>query len=186
MAILQQLFGNMLLMGSRYPDVVVNQEALMFESCYTPDDVAHVLRHRYGFPVELAACRPVVICGCHIGAVTMPMELGYRVLSLLGDPVPIVANPRDTAWTFLLATAFPPLGGGRQTRRLAEHGVVVHDRGHRVLMPVADNGFGWHWASEPLPGPLRLPTRAQVLDAVDTVVGMVSAQVCGRELPVPG
>lgn|GEM_PF-2565251 len=145
----------------------------MFESCYTPDDVAYVLRHRYGFPIELVARRPSVTCGHHLGAIAVPMELGYRAVDLLADrqAAPVVANPRNTVWTFLVAPALTPICPG-QHRRLAGHGIVVHDRGHRVLMPVSDGGFGWRWAREPAVGALCLPSRAEVLDTVDLVLRM--------------
>jgi hypothetical protein len=155
---------------------------LVFESCYTPHDVAHVLRRRYGLPVELDAYRPTIVCGCRVGALSMPMELGCRVLNLLpGQPVPVVSNPRDTIWTFLVGPAFPPLGS-RTVRRLAEHEIVVHDRGRRVLMPMSDSGFGWRWASEPAPGALRLPSRSQVLDAAEPLLAMGPVQLGRREV----
>ncbi len=150
----------------------------MFESCYTPDDVAYVLRHRYGLPVGLKAYRPTIVCGSRIGAISMPMELGYRVLNLLPDrPVPVVGNPPDTIWTFLVGSAFPPLLA-RTVRRWAACGVTVHPRGHRVLMPMSDSGLGWRWACAPDAGPLRLPSRRQVFDAAELLLAMGSVQSC--------
>ncbi|WP_216897083.1 hypothetical protein [Nocardia alni] len=150
----------------------------MFESCYTPDDVAHVLRNRHGLPVELEAYRPTIVSGSRIGAISLPMELGYRVLNLLPDrPVPVVGNPPDTIWTFLVGSVFPPLLA-RTVRRWAARGVTVHARGHRVLMPMSDSGLGWRWACAPEAGPLRLPSRGQVLDAAELLLAMGPVQTC--------
>ncbi|MEV0296351.1 hypothetical protein [Nocardia sp. NPDC050710] len=145
----------------------------MFESCHTPHDAAHLLRHRYGLPVELAALRPTVTCGSHISAVDMPAQLGYRVLDLLDErhPAPAVANPRDTAWTFLVAPPQPStLLKPEQIRRFADHRVAVRSIGQRVMLPVSDRGHGWRWASEPRRGTLRLPPRTAVLDAVERLI----------------
>ncbi len=153
---------------------------MVFESCCTSADVVHVLRLRYGFPIDLVAHRPTILCGERVGAVSMPIHLGYRVLDLVVDrPVPVVSNPRDTVWTFLVGPAFAPVGPYR-LRRLAECGIAVHDRGHRVMMPMSDTGFGWRWACEPAAGALRLPPRVQVLDAAESLLDSGPIQVgCG-------
>ncbi|MFF0493615.1 hypothetical protein ACFYTQ_31735 [Nocardia sp. NPDC004068] len=135
----------------------------MFESCYTPADVAYLLRCRYGLPIEFVAARPAVICGPGIGAVTMPTDLGDRVLGLLDGRSPVVANPRETAWTFLVAPGPPDRTSPRTPRNPA---VIVHAPGYRVLMPMSDHGFGWRWACEPIAGPPRLPSCGRVLDLV--------------------
>ncbi|WP_280263012.1 hypothetical protein [Nocardia wallacei] len=148
----------------------------MFESCYTPVDIAHRMRIRYGFPVELVGCRPSVVCGFGIGAIDMPAGLGHRVHVLLrSEPsLPVIADSRDAVWTFLVDVSRPwfPLGSHR--RPLAEHGVALRRRGQRVLLPLSDVGHGWRWASQPTPGLLRLPSRATVLDAADLAIDMTA------------
>src|SRR5690606_1154555 len=96
---------------------------------------------------------------------------------------PAIRNPRDTMWTFLVRP-FGPIGPARR-RRLAEAGITVRERGRRVILPVADNGFGWRWAGEPAPGRLRLPPRTAVLDALDPVGGALDP-VGGALDPVGG
>src|SRR5690606_36531245 len=134
------------------------------------------LRRRYGFPVELDSYRPTLVCGPRIGAIDVPAEVGITVLARLSAspaglerPAPAIRNPRDTMWTFLVRP-FGLLGAARR-RRPAEAGITVRERGRRVILPVADNGFGWRWAGEPAPGRLRLPPRTAVLDAPDPVGG---------------
>ncbi|MGV9676661.1 hypothetical protein ACWDSJ_15395 [Nocardia sp. NPDC003482] len=157
----------------------------MFESCYTPADVAYLLRCRYGLPIEFVAARPAVTCGPGIGAVTMPVDLGDRVLTLLDERSPVVANPRETAWTFLVAPGPPdqaprvhnalvPGPPGRTSPRTPrDPAVIVHAPGYRVLMPMSDHGFGWRWACEPIAGPPRLPSCGRVLDLVAEATGGV-------------
>lgn len=149
----------------------------MFESCFTPVDIVHRMRTRYGFPVELAGCRPSVVCGFRVGAIDLPAELGHRVYRLLRSlrSLPIIADSRDTTWTFLVDASRPVSPLGARQRRLAERGVVLRRRGQRVLLPVADAGPGWRWASEPTPGALRLPPRTTVLDAADLAIDLTTA-----------
>lgn len=153
----------------------LHQRGTVFETCYSPHDVAHLLRHRYGLPVELTQSRPTVVCGAQLDAVDMPAHLGSRVLSLLQDRHigPVVANPRDTVWTFLVAP--PP----RPTvvRDLTAHGVVLRASGRRVMLPMSDHGFGWRWAREPRPGALRLPAGSAVSAAVARLTGSASDSI---------
>lgn len=139
----------------------------MFETCYTPHDVAHLLRHRYGLPVELADSRPTVVCGRELDAVDMPACLGSRVLDALHDRHvgPVVADPRETTWTFLVAPAAPP-HAATHLRTLTANGARVRPSGRRVMLPMSDHGFGWRWAREPHPGALRLPQSSQVSAAL--------------------
>ncbi|MEU8895697.1 hypothetical protein AB0C65_07555 [Nocardia sp. NPDC048505] len=140
---------------------------MIFQSCCTPVDIAHLLRRRYGLPVELADNRPMLRCGTRIGAVDMPATLGRRVRTLLpAEPsVPIVSTSRDRRWTFLVEPAHPGCPD-----RLAPHQVVPRPSGRVVLLPVTHAGPGSYWASEPTPGPLRLPGQATVLEAARRVV----------------
>ncbi len=138
----------------------------MYQSCRTPHDVVHLLRHRYGLPVELAERRPVLVCGGRVEAVDMPADLGCRVLSRLDcqQSVPVVADPRGAVWTFLAAPPFMAISPDRH-RDLATRGARVRPRDRLMILPMSDREFGWHWASPPRPGPLLLPALREVLDA---------------------
>ncbi|MGF6885136.1 hypothetical protein ABIA39_003289 [Nocardia sp. GAS34] len=149
----------------------------MFESCYTPTDVAHLMRFRYHLPAILAAGRPAVQCDVRIGAVDMPVHLGAQVLGLLGGrhSVPVVTNPRDTVWTFLVASHPDRALDAQRAHRLSDYGVTVRRPGQRVLLPMSDNGFGGRWASKPTPGRLPLPPRSTVLDAIGALLDEAAA-----------
>jgi hypothetical protein len=151
----------------------------VFESCCSPHDAAHLLRHRYGLPVELIGHRPAVVCGSRISAVDLPATLGCHVIGLLGDQpsLPVVANPRDAVWTFLVTPPWPPTPPSTHSpQRLADAGVIVRLRGQRVMLPVSDTGHGWRWASEPSSaGALRLPTRSSVLEATELALELITA-----------
>ncbi|MBH0776462.1 bifunctional DNA primase/polymerase [Nocardia bovistercoris] len=138
----------------------------MFETCYTPYDVAHLLRHRYGLPVELTAARPTVVCGPRLDAVDMPATLGSLVLGVLNDRHigPVVADPRGRRWTFLVTPPAPT--NTEHARILSAHGASVRADGRRVMLPMSDHGFGWRWACEPRLGARRLPTGAAVSAAL--------------------
>ncbi|GAB2445338.1 hypothetical protein [Nocardia tengchongensis] len=141
----------------------------MFESCCSPHESAHVLRARYGLPVELYADRPLLTVGVAVGALTLPEPLGRQVLHRLSwlPATPVIADPRDRRWTFLVA---PPLPNHPVPQRLQiflrGHSVTVPESGSRIMLPTSDQPPGWHWANEPQPGELRLPYRAMVLAAV--------------------
>ncbi|MBB5912624.1 hypothetical protein BJY24_001491 [Nocardia transvalensis] len=139
----------------------------MFESCHSPTDVAHLLRARFGFPVRLFAGRPFLSCGGRVDAVSMPAELGRQVRERLraAPATPAVADPRNRRWVFLTATP-QPYYDVTQHLRLTAYEVAVLTAGRRVMLPASDYPLGWHWASEPVPGPLLLPARAMVLRAV--------------------
>lgn len=145
---------------------------LMFESCYTPVDIAHLLRHRYGLPVELTADRATVVCGPRIGALDLPSALGRRVLGLLADTCPpVISDQRDTQWTFLIEPLMPS-----SAPRFIDLGVVPRRAGRRILLPMSDSGFGCRWASRPRPGPLHLPAGSDVLDAIERLNPVPSPQ----------
>ncbi|QIS16648.1 hypothetical protein [Nocardia arthritidis] len=138
----------------------------MFESCHSPHDIAHLLRHRYGLPVQVIAGRPMITTGSILGAMVMPAELGQRVLAAVepGYSTPVVADPGERTWTFLVD---PVLSVDVEVRRdLAEHHVTVVPSGRNVMLPATDSPLGWHWAGEPESGVLRLPPRAAVIAAV--------------------
>lgn len=141
----------------------------MFESCCSPHESAHLLRARYGLPVQLYADRPLITVGAAVEALTVPEPLGRRVLARLDwlPSAPVIADPRDRRWTFLVT---PPLPNHLVPQRLRlflqSHAVTVPERGSRILLPADDRPCGWHWANEPEPGRLRLPHRAMVLAAL--------------------
>ncbi|WP_245562776.1 hypothetical protein [Nocardia araoensis] len=147
----------------------------MFEGCHNSQEVAHLLRHTYGLPVQLLAGRPTITTGSIIGALVMPPELGRKVLVQLdrNHTAPVIADPGERAWTFLVTPPSPARPVEVAVRRcLAGHGVTVVPGGRMILLPSSDSALGWHWAGEPAPGVLRMPPRAAVIDAVHEVVGL--------------
>ncbi|MFC9893451.1 hypothetical protein ACFVMC_07135 [Nocardia sp. NPDC127579] len=147
----------------------------MFESCHSPHEIAHLLRRRFGLPVQLLAGRPMITTGSVIGALVMPPYLGGEVLGAL-DPelqAPVVADPGNRTWTFLVTP--PSLGKPVDTAvrsQLAAHQVTVVPGGRFVLLPTTDSTLGWHWAAEPAPGTLRLPPRTAVIEAIHRVIAL--------------
>ncbi|MFC9996803.1 hypothetical protein [Nocardia sp. NPDC127526] len=141
----------------------------MFESCCSPYDSAHLLRVRYGLPVEVFADRPYLTIGRTVEALGLPADLGRHVRDALAHrpATPVIADPRDRRWMFLVA---PPLPYHRVPaplqHRLLAHGVSVPQSGTRIMLPRTDGPGSWHWACEPVPGPLVIPHRATVLSAV--------------------
>ncbi|SUE31679.1 Uncharacterised protein [Nocardia farcinica] len=150
----------------------------MFERCHTPHEAALVLRHRYGLPVQLLAGRPVVTTGSVLGAVVMPPALGRDVLVTLATPfpVPVVADPGERTWTFLVTPPSPAAPVDVRVRRgLAEHRVTVVPGGRHVLLPTTDSPRGRHWVGEPDPEVLRMPARSSVIEAVHRVTSLPAA-----------
>lgn len=151
----------------------------MFESCCSPHESAHLLRARYGLPVEMFADRPFLTSGPQVEAITLPAELGRQVLERLQlgrqmpegpeylPQSPVVADPRGRRWTILTSPPLPyhPLPQQLQ-RRLLAHRVTFPQPGSRVMLPTTDQPLGWHWICEPEPGALRLPHRTVVLGAI--------------------
>ncbi len=150
----------------------------MFERCHSPNEAAHLLRHRFGLPVQLLAGRPVVTTGSLLGGVVMPPELGRKVLATLDRQMtaPVVADPGDRTWTFLVTPPSPVTPVDVHVRRcLAGHQVTVIPGGRHLLLPSTDSRLGWHWAAEPAPGVLRMPPRSAVIGAIHQVTGMRAA-----------
>ncbi|GAB4584887.1 hypothetical protein [Nocardia sp. IFM 10818] len=141
----------------------------MFESCCSPYDSAHLLRVRYGLPVQVFADRPYLTTGNTVETVCLPAELGRRVRDALAHrgATPVIADPRDRQWRFLVAPPIPyqPVPDALQ-RRLSAHGASVPQPGTRIMLPRTDGPGGWHWACEPAAGPLLIPRRTTVLSAV--------------------
>ncbi|MEV0249572.1 hypothetical protein AB0H76_23430 [Nocardia sp. NPDC050712] len=145
----------------------------MFESCHSPHEVAHLLRRRFGLPVQLLAGRPIITTGSILGALVMPPHLGCEVLGAMDSDLraPVVADPGNRTWTFLVTPPSPVKMvdiGVRQ--HLAAHQVTVVPSGRFILLPTTDSLLGWHWAAEPAPGVLRLPPRSAVIEAVHRVI----------------
>ncbi|WP_157101243.1 hypothetical protein [Nocardia shimofusensis] len=135
-----------------------------------------MLRARYGLPVDLESHRPTLVCGARVGAIDIPAQMAVPVLDALTTAAtteeisaPVIRNPRDTVWTFLIRPVGPITAA--QQRHLAECGITVRARGRRVILPVTDSGFGWRWVGEPTPGRLRLPQRATILATIDRMGG---------------
>ncbi|GAA5102918.1 hypothetical protein [Nocardia iowensis] len=144
----------------------------MFERCHSPLEIAHLLRHLYGLPVQLVAGRPMVTTGSVLGAIVMPPELGREVLAALDhtNAAPVIADPGARSWTFLVAPPSPARPVEVPVRRsLAAHQVVVIPGGRNIMLPTTDSPLGWHWAAEPTPGALRMPPRTAVINAVHQV-----------------
>ncbi|MBL1078308.1 hypothetical protein JK358_28265 [Nocardia sp. 2] len=140
----------------------------MFESCCSPYESAHLLRARYGLPVELFADRPLITVGAAIEALTVPEPLARGLHARLAwlPATPAVADPRDRRRTFLLAPPMPYRPVPQRLRRfLHANGVTIPLPGSRIMLPVSDHPSEWHWVSEPESGALRLPPRAVVLAA---------------------
>lgn len=141
---------------------------VVFESCCTPVDIAHLLRRRYSLPAEPAVGHVTLVTGADLGAVDMRADVGASVLSLLQEQaaLPVIADPRNRTWTFLVDVSRSragELGPSHGTQFLE---VSVRALGSRVFLPMTDTGSGWRWVREPLPGRLRLPALSEVLDAV--------------------
>ncbi|MEV4241437.1 hypothetical protein AB0J47_40470 [Nocardia sp. NPDC049737] len=136
-----------------------------------------MLRHRYGLPVQLLAGRPMITTGSILGALVMPPDLGQKVLAALDRTftAPVVAEPGERTWTFLVAPPSPAVPVEISVRRcLAGHYVTVTPPGRHVLLPTTDSPLGWHWAGEPTPGVLLMPPRSAVINAVYQVTNMRS------------
>ncbi|WP_067852528.1 hypothetical protein [Nocardia shimofusensis] len=147
----------------------------MFESCHSSQEAALLLQDQYGLPVQLLGGRPVVTTGSVLGALVMPPDLGHDVLEALNCsyPVPVIADPGERTWTFLVTPPSPNAPVDVRVRhRLAEHHVTVVPGGRHILLPTTDSDRGWHWAAEPTPGALTMPARSAVIDAVRRVTSL--------------
>ncbi|WP_069161411.1 hypothetical protein [Nocardia altamirensis] len=142
------------------------------ERCPTSLEIAAILRHRYGLPVQLIAGRPMVTTGSILGAIVMPPELGRKVLATLDrtHPAPVIVEPEECSWTFLVTPPIPARPVELAVRRcLAGHQVTVVPGGRHIMLPTTAATPGWQWAGEPAPGALRMPPRAAVITAVHQV-----------------
>lgn len=100
----------------------------MFERCHSSKEAALLLQDQYGLPVQLLGGRPVVTTGSVLGALVMPPALGHDVLEAMNCPcpVPVIADPGERTWTFLVTPPSPMLPVDQQVRQeLAEHHVTV-------------------------------------------------------------
>ncbi|WP_230464797.1 hypothetical protein [Nocardia seriolae] len=148
---------------------VAHPEVPMYESCCSPHEAAHVLRARYGLPVEMYADRPLLTIGAAVEALGVPRTLGEQVRERLSwvPSIPVIADPRERGWTFLIAPPLPYHPVPQRLRIFLQgYGVTLPGRGSRIMLPTSDREPGWHWVSEPEQGRLRLPHRAIVLAAV--------------------
>ncbi|WP_433560866.1 hypothetical protein ACQP1O_24765 [Nocardia sp. CA-151230] len=141
----------------------------MFESCCSAYESAHLLRARYGLPVELFADRPYVTTGRELDAIVAPANLGEQISARLSDlpTTPAIVDPRNRFWIFLISCTQPALAVPEEiTSSLASRGVSFPGPGTRIRLPITDRADEWRWAREPLPGRLRLPDRIQLLDVI--------------------
>ncbi|RJO76827.1 hypothetical protein D5S18_11385 [Nocardia panacis] len=141
----------------------------MFELCRSPHDIVDLLRYQFGLPVQLVAGRPMIATGSVLSAVVMPAALGTPVLAALDCDyiAPVVADPGDRTWTFLVTPPAPALPVEVPLRRaLAVHAVTIVPAGRNLMLPCTDSPQGWHWAATPTPALLRLPPRSTILSAV--------------------
>ncbi|MEV6770267.1 hypothetical protein AB0N05_16755 [Nocardia sp. NPDC051030] len=152
----------------------------MFESCHSPFDAAHLLRARYGLPVELFADRPFLISGRTVEAIALPTPLARQVRNRLIDlpSIPAIADPRNRRWTFLVTPPIPyhPVPQQLQSR-LTAHGATLPRRGDRIMLPLTDYQLACHWASEPEPGHLRMPHRATIISALRATILDSTAEI---------
>ncbi len=158
----------------------------MFESCCSAYESAHLLRARYGLPVQLFADRPYVITGRDLDAIIAPANLGEQISAHLTDlpTTPAVVDPRNRFWIFLISRAHPHHELPEDiTSALAAHGVYFPAPGAHIRLPITDRPNEWRWAREPLPGRLRLPDRIQLLDVIR--LGLASQPSETPQTPVP-
>lgn len=145
----------------------------MFESCCSPHESAHLLRSRYGLPVEQAGADLYLVNGLSVEAIGLPADLGRLLCAQLAEQpaTPAVADPHDRHWIFLVSAPAPfepvPL---RLRHLLTAHRAVFPGPGAHIPVPGDDHVRGWHWASAPRAGRLCVPSRAAVLDAVCRIV----------------
>lgn len=141
----------------------------MFESCCSPHESAHLLRTRYGLPVQQSGEELYLVNGSPVEVIGLPADLGRLLCAHLAHlpATPAVADPHDRHWIFLVAAPTPfhpvPL---RLRHLLIAHRAVFPGPGTHIPLPSDDHIQGWHWASTPRPGRLCVPSRPAVLDAV--------------------
>ncbi|MGI9004459.1 MAG: hypothetical protein ACR2GH_22880 [Pseudonocardia sp.] len=120
----------------------------------TPEQRCARYRYEYLLPavVDPASRRILLPIGGLIGAVTMPHELGRRVLAGLRVRMlagPVVEHPHSQRWTFLTGpghTLAEPVNADLLRLR-----VSVAGPGNDVVLPCPDDeqlGL-WHWVSYP-------------------------------------
>lgn len=120
----------------------------------TPEQRCARYYHQYRLPaaVDPASRRILLPIGGLIGAVTMPQELGHRVLAGLQVRMlagPVVEHPHGQRWTFLTGpghTLAEPVNADLLRLRAS-----VAGPGDDVVLPSPDDehlGL-WHWVRRP-------------------------------------
>ncbi|MBF6093961.1 hypothetical protein [Nocardia cyriacigeorgica] len=148
----------------------------LLQVCQSVHEVVYVYRHRFGFPVEVVADRPLLITGRDMTAVSMPQPLGRVVRDHLVRAgvasVPVITHLKHPRWIFLVGLDRPtdtPSSG-----MLAAFGVDVVRADKRVWLPHLYASVGWRWESEPHPmspsGRPAVPVRAELLTTTRAVV----------------
>lgn len=106
-----------------------------------------------GWPVllEIEPRRIVAPVGEVLDAITMPAALGLKVLdelNIMMMPVPVIAEPTGTWWTFLTQPATTTRSDvATELRALKVH---LMPSGARAVLPTgADDDGTWRWITKP-------------------------------------
>ncbi|MBB5915740.1 hypothetical protein BJY24_004652 [Nocardia transvalensis] len=92
---------------------------------------------------------------------TMPAPVGAKVLAAVPMPIPVLGDPRESRWTFLVRPNCPVPSCLAEV--LADREVTVADRGRVVMLPRSDRGWGARWVSQPDGVVNALPGLARIL-----------------------
>ncbi|MEV4129333.1 hypothetical protein [Nocardia sp. NPDC049707] len=157
---------------------------MMFESCHSVGEVAHVYRG-LGFAVSCAFERVSLIATTALGAVSMPSDLGRQVREELLEEArcasaPIISYSRpNREWVFLVGPAWGSRLGVHIPAQLQERGVRILVSGERVWLPMTDHQTGWYWVSQPITAH-SLPSRTSVVSAARRLCGPARSSVVWR------
>ena len=119
--------------------------------------------------IEVDSRRILLPIGAHHGAVTMPSDLGARVLARLEEAAiagPVVDHPRARRWTFLTGPSRPDTLSAAASADLFRLYATVACAGSQIVLPSPDDErTGYRtWVREPEASDNRPPVRA-VVDA---------------------
>ncbi|MGW0048946.1 hypothetical protein [Nocardia cyriacigeorgica] len=149
----------------------------LLQVCQSVHEMAYVYRHRFGFPVDVVADRPLLITGKHIAALAMPQPLGSVVRNRLihagAASVPVITHLKHPRWVFLVGSSQPMIE--TQPATLAAFGVEALGPAKKVWLPHRDTSVGWRWASEPQP--TTAPTDQAAVPACSQVLAVANAVV---------
>lgn len=143
----------------------------MFDACRTPQDVAYLYTHRYGFRARVFDRRAYFLVDTDWGAIDMPFLVGRQVKAELGEEhqVPIIRHGHRTErWVFVVRRNRGHLLH-RWLTALGRIDIRLIGKDARVWLPMTHAGLGWTWHSPPTVG-VSPPSRRQVLDAALAVI----------------